>query len=207
MPININSVYTTKKWEKIQNNNWGCVFVWGWGGIKRSQPFHEISSLHKKLIAQFSKMVVLNLIFQIKVGFFNWFEFHLRNHQSVFFFQNIHFLSSSSCSCCSCGWSSKKCWSAPITSWKMMSSSHQRIKLRLVSVIAIVYCWVIMIGSHRRSSWSSSVWTKSEEICHFSARHLGFESTCEPSVFGFCCQFAISRLNVFFFQCDGTSNL
>jgi hypothetical protein len=80
-----------KKWEKIQNNNWGCVFVWGWGGIKRSQPFHEISSLHKKLIAQFSKMVVLNLIFQIKVGFLNWFEFHLRNYQSVFFFKTFIF--------------------------------------------------------------------------------------------------------------------
>ena len=123
------------------------------------------------------------------------------------FFQNIHFWSSSSCSCCSCGWSSKKCWSASITSWEMMSGSHQRIELRLVSVIAIIYCRVIVIGTHRRSSWSSSVRTKSEEICHFSTRHLGFESTSEPSIFGFRCQFAISRLNVFFFQCDGTSNL
>lgn len=122
------------------------------------------------------------------------------------FFQNIHFWISSSCSCCSCGWSSKKCWSASITSWKMMSGCHQRIELRLVSVIAVINCRVIMIGTHCRSSWSSSVRTKSEEICHFSTRHLGFESTCEPSVFGFRCQFAISRLNVFFFQCDGTSN-
>ena len=116
---------------------------------------------------------------------------------------------SSCCSCCSCGWSSKKCWSASITSWKMMSGSHQRIELWLVSVIAIINCRVIMIGTHRWSSGGSSVWTKSEEICHFSARHLGFESTdwLTESIFGFRCQFSISCLNVFFFQCDGTNNL
>ena len=140
------------------------------------------------------------------------FEFDFSNQSEIFqliwisswkikvcFSKNIHFWSSSSCSCCSCRWSSKKCWSASITSWKMMSGSHQWIELGLVSVIAIIYCRVIMISTHRRSSRSGSVWTKSEKICHFSARHLGFESTSESSVFGFRCQFAISRLNVFFF--------
>ena len=82
---------TQQKNEKKFKIIIGVAFVWGWGGIKRSQPFHEISSLHKKLIAQFSKLVVLNLIFQIKVRFFNWFEFHLRNYQSVFFFKTFIF--------------------------------------------------------------------------------------------------------------------
>ena len=83
---------TQQKNEKKFKIIIGVAFVWGWGGIKRSQPFHEISSLHKKLIAQFSKLVVLNLIFQIKVRFFNWFEFHLRNYQSMFFFSKHSFL-------------------------------------------------------------------------------------------------------------------